>query len=447
MCGLVGASSPSKNKIKKSDLVTLMLYNERRGEDSAGFWDGNQEVITKVTGKVSESMLPEQQINDCNIFIGHTRKSTMGHDSVTTDNAHPFHFGKVIGAHNGTLKHWKDYVILYGLDEEEVTIDSKLIFKTLDKFNNYKVLQELSGAATVLFSKKDGYLYVWRQGDRDLFRGVKKSPSGKTQQMFFSSLEASLSAIGCTNVQEVKINTLYMVKDGEIVKHKRVVNRPLEYGELQKAIRKIQGVAEPVYARNQTSSALWDSDTGAWKPAPSCNHNTYDEEEERYERQMDTNAYFNGGKQAVDSLRSSQFSRVGSKTVDNPSRVLDYQEDLSADKVSELYYNHIYNRQTGTHYKSEKSVEVTEINALEPLIFDAKVIAAAAHIQSGFSTEQLLLVTNEIAQKLFELGSTLDGYTLKDIVEEDVDLSKTLHYFSDVMKEKILNIIKNNQIT
>ena len=102
MCGLCGAVGEYNPQIVK----TLMILNEDRGRDSTGLYSAKPTWMkhTKSSKAWLRDPEPHKFIQDSLQYRGvyaHTRASTRG--SVCTDNAHPFEFGPIIGAHNGVL--------------------------------------------------------------------------------------------------------------------------------------------------------------------------------------------------------------------------------------------------------------------------------------------------------------------------------------------------------
>lgn len=216
-CGLVGFSG--KKNCDPTKVKLLLLYNQTRGEDSTGLYSPLLGEVDKGASK-AYYWLANNEVNADKLIIGHTRAKTVGVANVA--NAHPFHYGTTIGAHNGTLKnHWemcKDY----GLQVNDYNVDSQVLIKLLDLNKDPRVLFDFEGAAAVLFTneqentKKSNTLYAFRNKERPLFYG-------KTEEgIYISSIEPSLEAIGCTDIEEFPTNTLHKIKDGEIISVSRI---------------------------------------------------------------------------------------------------------------------------------------------------------------------------------------------------------------------------------
>ena len=124
MCGLFGAIGQKSNP---NVIRALAVANRDRGTDSLGFFTNTGKLI-KRAGDPLDCLCDE----DFGAFIdgacrkgwfiaGHTRQATQG--SVCKRNAHPFRYGRIIGAHNGIV----DAPLRY-------RVDSQYLFDRLNKF-------------------------------------------------------------------------------------------------------------------------------------------------------------------------------------------------------------------------------------------------------------------------------------------------------------------------
>ncbi len=244
-CGLVGFSG-SKG-INSDKIKLLLLYNEARGKDSAGFYlyeKGKpiEDRIFKAMGEVSKNVLPAWDFGaKATVFIGHTRQATSGSKVVT--NTHPFLFnsktGKfpIVGAHNGRLSNEYPLRTKYGFKADEIPVDSMLIFRALHETGDTTILSQIDKLETaVLYTKDDNTLFAFRLLDRPLYRGKLYLHDEKSKEnylgMYISSLKESLEAIGCmeNSIEEFKENTLYEITDGEIKKTTVIKRDPVSYG-------------------------------------------------------------------------------------------------------------------------------------------------------------------------------------------------------------------------
>ncbi len=136
MCGIFGSIG------KKPDvraIRTLALCNAERGNEAIGFfgsdgkiWKRAQSPIDALTGNKLNKYFAG--INDNWFVAGHTRHGTRG--TNTRENAHPFRYGNIVGAHNGIV----DAPYAY-------SVDSQFIFDSLYKAENdyQKALSEIDG--------------------------------------------------------------------------------------------------------------------------------------------------------------------------------------------------------------------------------------------------------------------------------------------------------------
>jgi glucosamine 6-phosphate synthetase-like amidotransferase/phosphosugar isomerase protein len=108
MCGLVGIAGKLTVK-DEATMKRLFLLDFFRGPDSTGLaavrGDGNIHVSKLASHPIDlfDSARFKTALSGYNskIFLGHNRYATKG--KVNANNAHPYHYGDIVGAHNGTL--------------------------------------------------------------------------------------------------------------------------------------------------------------------------------------------------------------------------------------------------------------------------------------------------------------------------------------------------------
>lgn len=178
MCGLVGTFGLSTHR-EKSAFKWLLHLDVLRGAHSTGIAAihleakediysvykkvGTPEGIYQAYPKDFVDGVYDYLATDC--LIGHNRYATQG--AITDENAHPFEFANVIGAHNGTVIPWsiKD---LHNADQYK--IDSQIIYSQLNHSPDLQTVWDAADGALALswFDKRDRMLHLARNAERPL---------------------------------------------------------------------------------------------------------------------------------------------------------------------------------------------------------------------------------------------------------------------------------------
>lgn len=145
MCGHVGVIGSILGNHEKT-FKQLLILDSLRGEHSTGvaaiarFADP---LVSKVVGDpfvLFDNATFNKSLQRQNMaLIGHNRYATQG--AVNKNNAHPFVFDGLIGAHNGTLTNKGAFE-----DGNNFAVDSQALFNHIDKHGLQDALNKSNGA-------------------------------------------------------------------------------------------------------------------------------------------------------------------------------------------------------------------------------------------------------------------------------------------------------------
>lgn len=148
MCGLFGAHSTSLSDHEVNNVKTLAHLSGLRGMDSTGV------ILASRFKKGFRVYTDKETIDPCSFFkerepiksavstvVGHCRYAT--HGSVSWKNAHPFHFGKIVGVHNGVIHKMAPA-------KEADRTDSSVLYEKIDKDGLLPALEEARDGAYAL---------------------------------------------------------------------------------------------------------------------------------------------------------------------------------------------------------------------------------------------------------------------------------------------------------
>lgn len=223
MCGLVGIAG---DLAYKDELLMkrLLILDYFRGTDSTGMAAIRQDKST-VLAKAAVNPITffdmksfEKALDGwkSTAFIGHNRAATLG--AVNDLNAHPYQFGNITGAHNGTL----DKPSWQRLEFEAGTVtntDSAAVFACINEIgidDTIKLMEKgrtfATGAwALVWYDKNTNTINFIRNEHRPLWYAFNKS---RTRLLWASEYEMLDAAVNMTKESD-RIDW-YRDKDGYV---------------------------------------------------------------------------------------------------------------------------------------------------------------------------------------------------------------------------------------
>src|SRR5690606_19875606 len=171
MCGHVGMAGELTLDAEKA-FRTLLILDTLRGEHSTGVLGvgryTNEPAIVKQVGSPFElfnDQRYDQKIEKVlnKVLLGHNRYATQG--KINKANAHPYEFGSIIGAHNGTISN------KHALNKGSTfDVDSQAIINSIDEEGIEATIPKLRGAwALVWWDMIDDTINFIRNSERTLY--------------------------------------------------------------------------------------------------------------------------------------------------------------------------------------------------------------------------------------------------------------------------------------
>lgn len=175
ICGLVGITGNITIKDVNA-FKEMLVLDSVRGYDSVGVFSltkKGEESLVKSIDAVANALETKKFIRaltgDFKLLMGHNRAASVG--NVNINNAHPFDFENIVGAHNGTLTGWK-----YNFeDAKQFDVDSESLFHNINKRGIEATYKKAEGAmALTWFDRTDNSVNLLRNNDRPLYIGFNK---------------------------------------------------------------------------------------------------------------------------------------------------------------------------------------------------------------------------------------------------------------------------------
>lgn len=175
MCGVIGCAGPINGKHEKA-IHTLLILDTLRGEDSTGLAQvgkfNDQVTVAKAVGGATELFQTREfkgiMSSTSKVLIGHNRYATQG--KVNKQNAHPYEFDSLVGAHNGTLR--SKYLLL---DHMKFDVDSENLYWHIDQKGIKDALGQMEGAwALTWWDKYEDEMRFLRNKERPLYLTTTK---------------------------------------------------------------------------------------------------------------------------------------------------------------------------------------------------------------------------------------------------------------------------------
>ena len=172
MCGLIGIAGEIGYKEEKM-FADLLMLDTVRGTHSTGVaaissaGNGYNLHVEKkaVSGPefVSTPAFSAIKGRVNRILMGHNRFATKG--EINDDNAHPFEFEKLVGAHNGSLTYFSNM-----FEHEKYTVDSQALYSDINEHGIDTTWGKMNGAAALTWIETDTlHINFLRNKERPLF--------------------------------------------------------------------------------------------------------------------------------------------------------------------------------------------------------------------------------------------------------------------------------------
>lgn len=196
MCGISGCAGDLTFTEEKA-MKILLKWGVVRGDDATGIGSVNRHTHKMFVAKevddpyfLFNTKRFDKAFNGVSkLFIGHNRSKTVGENS--RENAHPFMFDDVMGAHNGTIN-WSSKSNLQ--DHASFGTDSEAIFYGIQTNGLQDTIGRIEASeayALVWWDRRDKSLNVLRNDQRPLIYVMAK----ESRAIFWASEYRMLQAV------------------------------------------------------------------------------------------------------------------------------------------------------------------------------------------------------------------------------------------------------------
>lgn len=207
---MIGAAGDCIVNVK--DIFTeLLLVDVVRGPHSTGaalVKRENSEIVLTKSPMPSPQLIGTQQYKDfintvgVKVLMGHNRYATVG--GHTVENAHPFQFENLVGAHNGTLDNW---AINRLEDHKFFGTDSEALYNSISKNGVKKTIEKMSGAwALTWYDLETSSINMLRNSKRPLYYAYSED----RMTLFWASEASMLEWILGRNHMKIYDKTIFL---------------------------------------------------------------------------------------------------------------------------------------------------------------------------------------------------------------------------------------------
>jgi predicted glutamine amidotransferase len=259
MCGLVGVAGDIGFKTKDA-FKDLLVFDSVRGKHSTGIafaGKGDRIRLVKAVGDpfclFRESEFTDEMKTWGKLLLGHNRHATKG--KITAENAHPFEFDNIVGAHNGTL-HYSSIPKLF--DHHKYETDSQAIFSHINRHGIEDAITKMRGAwALTWLNVRDNTINLLRNSERPLHYAYTED----MKALFWSSEVGILRCVLARHGIPVKENKVYRVTEDTLL----TWEIPIKYTD-KFTVPKRTPCKAPEVPKEEVHTEHYYGYEGTWRP-------------------------------------------------------------------------------------------------------------------------------------------------------------------------------------